>query len=73
MLVLTGAAYLRTRDLLQQQAANQMSSAVQTQIQVLNEWSSTREQTLQLNVQTGWFPLNLGGKAFFCHQWLKGK
>ncbi len=64
MLVLTGAAYLRTRDLLQQQAANQMSSAVQTQIQVLNEWSSTREQTLQLNVQTGPL-LDLAAKLLF--------
>jgi HAMP domain-containing protein len=44
-------AYLRSRGLLQSQATSQMVSAVQAQISVLEDWSSQREQRLQLGAQ----------------------
>jgi HAMP domain-containing protein len=44
-------AYLRSRDLLRDQAASQMTSAAQAQIAVLEEWTNEREQRLQLGSQ----------------------
>ncbi|TFH34903.1 MAG: hypothetical protein E4G99_08510, partial [Anaerolineales bacterium] len=44
-------AYLRSRALLQDQAASQMTSAAQSQIAVLQAWSAEREQRLQLGAQ----------------------
>jgi len=51
MLVLAGVTYLRARGLLQNQATSQMLAATQSQISVLDEWSTTREQRLQLGAQ----------------------
>jgi HAMP domain-containing protein len=44
-------AYLRSRTLLRDQAASQMTSAAQAQISVLQEWAGEREQRLQLGSQ----------------------
>jgi HAMP domain-containing protein len=44
-------AYLRSRALLRDQAASQMTSAAQAQIAVLEEWTDEREQRLQLGSQ----------------------
>jgi HAMP domain-containing protein len=55
VLLMGAAAYIRARDILMQQATAQMTSAVQAQIQVLNEWAAAREQTLQLNTQSASF------------------
>jgi HAMP domain-containing protein len=43
--------YLRSRALLRDQAASQMTSAAQSQIAVLEEWTGEREQRLQLGSQ----------------------
>ncbi len=51
MLILAGVSYLRARDLLRQQAASQMISAAQAQVQVLQEWTDISEQRLQLGSQ----------------------
>ncbi|MCJ7569902.1 MAG: hypothetical protein MUO58_20520, partial [Anaerolineales bacterium] len=51
MLVLASVSYFRARDLLQQQAASQMVSAAQAQVQVLQEWTDISEQRLQLGSQ----------------------
>jgi len=51
MLVLAGVSYFRSRDLLRQQAASQMTSAAQAQVQVLQEWTDISEQRLQLGSQ----------------------
>ncbi|MCK5316527.1 MAG: hypothetical protein KAJ55_01365, partial [Anaerolineales bacterium] len=39
MFVLAAVSYFRARDLLRQQAASQMISAAQAQVQVLQEWT----------------------------------
>jgi HAMP domain-containing protein len=44
-------AYLRSRDLLENQATSQMVSAVQAQLSVLEDWNAEREQRLQLGAQ----------------------
>jgi len=46
-------AYLRSRALLQSQATSQMTSAVQAQLAVLDQWTAQREQRLQLGAQRG--------------------
>ncbi|MEE8121659.1 MAG: GAF domain-containing protein [Anaerolineales bacterium] len=51
MLVLAAVSYFRARDLLRQQAASQMISAAQAQVQVLQEWTDISEQRLQLGSQ----------------------
>ena len=51
MLLLAGVSYFRARDLLRQQAASQMVSAAQAQVQVLQEWTDISEQRLQLGSQ----------------------
>jgi HAMP domain-containing protein len=51
LLILGAVTYLRSRDLLQEQAASQMSSAAQSQIAVLETWTAEREQRLQLGSQ----------------------
>src|SRR3990172_601961 len=51
-LVLMGAiAYLRTRDILRQQANAQLVSAAQAQVSTLDQWARSREQRLQLGTQ----------------------
>jgi HAMP domain-containing protein len=64
VLLMGAAAYFRARDILKQQANAQMTSAVQAQIQVLDEWVATREQTLQLNAQSASF-LELARELLF--------
>jgi len=44
-------AFLSSRNLMQDQAASQMTSAAQAQVQVLQEWTDTSEQRLQLGSQ----------------------
>ena len=51
LLVLASVTYLRSRDLLRNQAASQMTSAAQSQIAVLEAWTDEREQRLQLGSQ----------------------
>jgi HAMP domain-containing protein len=51
LLALGVGAYIRARDLLQDQAASQMTSAAQSQIAVLEAWTDEREQRLQLGSQ----------------------
>jgi GAF domain-containing protein/HAMP domain-containing protein len=51
LLSLAIVTYLRSRDLLRDQAASQMTSAAQAQIAVLEEWTDAREQRLQLGSQ----------------------
>ncbi|MDF1498889.1 MAG: GAF domain-containing protein [Anaerolineales bacterium] len=51
MLLLAGVSYFRARNLLETQATSQMNSAAQAQVAVLEEWSSVREQRLQLGSQ----------------------
>jgi GAF domain-containing protein/HAMP domain-containing protein len=51
MLLLAGVTYFRARDLLESQAASQMTSAAQSQVSVLQEWAAVREQRLQLGSQ----------------------
>jgi GAF domain-containing protein len=53
MLLLAGVSYFRARDLLESQAASQMTSAAQAQVSVLQEWADAREQRLQLGSQRG--------------------
>ncbi len=45
------SAFLNSRNLMQDQAASQMVSAAQAQVQVLQEWTDTSEQRLQLGSQ----------------------
>ena len=51
MFILVGVSYFRARALLRQQAASQTISAAQAQVQVLQEWTDTSEQRLQLGSQ----------------------
>lgn len=51
LLALGIGAYVRARDLLRDQAASQMTSAAQSQIAVLQDWTDEREQRLQLGSQ----------------------
>ena len=44
-------AFLNSRNLMRDQAASQMVSAAQAQVQVLQEWTDTSEQRLQLGSQ----------------------
>ena len=53
MLLLAGVTYFRARNLLESQAASQMTSAAQAQVSVLTEWADIREQRLQLGSQRG--------------------
>lgn len=53
LLLLAGVSYFRARDLLESQAASQMTSAAQAQVSVLQEWVDVREQHLQLGSQRG--------------------
>jgi len=50
--VLMGAiAYIRTRDILRQQADAQLTSAAESQASTLDQWARAREQRLQLGTQ----------------------
>ena len=51
LLILAAVTYIRSRDLLRDQAASQMTSAAQSQIAVLETWTDEREQRLQLGSQ----------------------
>jgi putative methionine-R-sulfoxide reductase with GAF domain/HAMP domain-containing protein len=51
LLILGIGAYLRSRSLLEAQASSQMTSAAQSQVGVINEWASDREERLQLGSQ----------------------
>jgi HAMP domain-containing protein len=51
VLLMGTIAYLRSRALLKQQASDQLISTAQAQIQNLQEWTSIREQRLQLAAQ----------------------
>ena len=51
LLALGVGAYFRARALLHDQAASQMTSAAQSQIAVLENWTAEREQRLQLGSQ----------------------
>lgn len=53
LIAMGAGAYLRSRQLLEQQATSQMISAAQAQVTVLQEWSAVREQRLQLGAQRG--------------------
>jgi hypothetical protein len=44
-------AYVRTRDILRQQANAQLVSAAESQASTLDQWARTREQRLQLGTQ----------------------
>jgi putative methionine-R-sulfoxide reductase with GAF domain len=44
-------AYVRTRDILRQQANSQLVSAAETEASTLDQWARTREQRLQLGTQ----------------------
>jgi GAF domain-containing protein/HAMP domain-containing protein len=44
-------AYVRTRDILRQQANSQLVSAAESQVSTLDQWARTREQRLQLGTQ----------------------
>lgn len=48
LLVMGAVAYYRARAILQEQVRGQMSSATETQIQLLDEWKTAREQRLVL-------------------------
>jgi putative methionine-R-sulfoxide reductase with GAF domain len=51
VMIMGGAAYLRARTLLQDQAADRLNSASQAQFEALQEWASEREQRIQLAAQ----------------------
>ena len=51
LLILGIGAYLRSRSLLEAQASSQMTSAAQSQVGVIDEWASDREERLQLGSQ----------------------
>jgi GAF domain-containing protein/HAMP domain-containing protein len=51
MLIAVGFTYQRSRAILRQQAIDQLASAAQAQIEVLNEWTTFREQQLLLGGQ----------------------
>jgi HAMP domain-containing protein len=51
LIVMGGAAYLRSRSILYQQATDQLSSVASAQIEVLQEWITIREQRLQIGSQ----------------------
>jgi GAF domain-containing protein/HAMP domain-containing protein len=51
MIIAVGFTYQRARDLLRQQAVDQLTSAASSQIEVLKEWSSELEQRIQLGAQ----------------------
>jgi len=46
LILIGGGAYLRSRDLLKQQANSQMTSALQAQIESLQEWTLRRQASL---------------------------
>jgi hypothetical protein len=51
VLLMGAIAYMRSRALLKQQASDQLISTAQAQIQTIQEWTSAREQRLQLAAQ----------------------
>jgi GAF domain-containing protein len=51
LLVLGGAAYLRSRAILEAQAATQLVTAVQSQVSTIQSWTEQREQRLQIGTQ----------------------
>jgi GAF domain-containing protein/HAMP domain-containing protein len=51
MLILAVVTYVRARNLLEEQATSQMLAATQSQLGVLDEWATIREQRLQLGAQ----------------------
>jgi HAMP domain-containing protein/putative methionine-R-sulfoxide reductase with GAF domain len=51
LIALGVGAFLSSRNLMRDQAASQMVSAAQAQVQVLQEWTDTSEQRLQLGSQ----------------------
>lgn len=51
MLLVVGVTYQRSRNILRQQAVDQLTTAAQSQVQVLEEWTAIREQRLQLGSQ----------------------
>lgn len=52
MLIMGAAAYLRARTILQQQIRGEMTSAAESQLQVLDAWSASRQQQLILGSQS---------------------
>lgn len=51
MLIAVGVTYQRARALLRQQAVDQLTSAANSQIEVLQEWAAELEQRIQLGAQ----------------------
>ncbi len=51
MLLVVGVTYQRSRNILRQQAVDQLTTAAQSQVRVLEEWTAIREQRLQLGSQ----------------------
>lgn len=51
LILMGGAAYLRSRDILETQAKSQLGALTQAQLEILREWSRVREQQLQLGSQ----------------------
>jgi HAMP domain-containing protein len=51
ILIMGGLAYMRSRDILRDQASAQMNSAAQSQVAVLQDWTQVRQQRLQLGAQ----------------------
>jgi GAF domain-containing protein/HAMP domain-containing protein len=51
MVIAVGVTYQRARALLRQQAVDQLTSAANSQIEVLQEWASELEQRVQLGTQ----------------------
>jgi GAF domain-containing protein/HAMP domain-containing protein len=51
MLVVVGVTYQRSRNILRQQAVDQLTTAAQAQVRVLEEWTAIREQRIQLGSQ----------------------
>lgn len=51
LLVMGGAAYFRSRDILRSRINQQLSSAAQQEFQTLSDWAKAREERLQLGSQ----------------------
>jgi HAMP domain-containing protein len=51
ILIMAAMAYLRSRDILRDQASSQMVSAAQSQVAILQNWIQIRQQRLQLGSQ----------------------
>jgi len=51
LLLMGGAAYLRSRDILRARVNQQLSTAAQQEFQTLTEWASAREERVQIGSQ----------------------